>query len=45
MKGILDFIIDIVKEPSILVASIAILGLILQKNHYPIQSKVELKHL
>lgn len=35
MKGILDFIIDVVKEPSILVASIAILGLILQKKSLP----------
>lgn len=32
MKPILDFIVDILSQPAILVALIALIGLIMQKN-------------
>lgn len=34
MKGILDFILNILKVPAILVGLIALIGLVLQKNQF-----------
>lgn len=43
MKPILDFIVDILSQPAILVALIAFIGLIMQKNQQQISLQVRSK--